>query len=550
MLLPQLPHLPKFLDFSPDDDGFTCIFPLSRAQFRRCRKTVNKKDRQSAILLREEICASDPSEDGIETYLQSYAQLCCCTQYHRAEVNDPPLLKQLSNQWKKQLRFGAAIDSQEAGRIAATHADHLEPVPKDEVDEAECSMHRNATTPKNSQRVTQRPTPDSHKSSPPEDAGSKDDRQIANTRPQKTNTRALNLYQSQAKPATVAEVPVKTVITRSQTGSLPWAFTPRRPPAEKTMLKLLTDPISEYSSQVGLIYLYTRWSNPGYIKLGCTTRHEQVRLNEWAKSCGYKPILLYTTGPIPNVRRLESLLKKDLSLQGRGRQETYCKHNKHCSKNHIEWFEVSLAEALLLVDNWVTWMRDASPYRCMVKANHKNPPVVVIREEWRQYFQSLSQRKIKIRSQFLQVDIRSQKIAVGPDQPTCVPKSADEEADPEDYVPETKAIRRQLVQGSANIPRIANPLPPCRDNRVDTDNEALKRSGSSQMVDRGSLDPKLAAAFALAASALCKTFGVNQTALSTIFDAGSLSDSIRGVGGTNSRSLDLDMKPLPQIMTC
>lgn len=561
MPLPQLQHVPKFLDFSPNDDGFKCIFPSSRATFPRCGNPVNKKDRQSALLLRAEICALDPFEDGIEAHLQSYAQLCCCLRNHREKVSDPPLLKQLCFQWTKQLRSAHTMSGQETVNSAATPADPIEAAIEDVVD--------HLTTPKNAQRAPLDTTPDhgdrgtvikerasqdtkdTPRSSSHDDL-SQENYQEPNTRSANTDNSTLNPRQSQENPVAPAEAPVRQIITRSQTGSLPWRFTPRRTPAEKTMLKLLTDPITEHSSQIGLIYLYTRASDPGFIKFGCTTRTTKIRFNEWEKSCGYKPILLYSTARIPNIQRLESLIKKDLNLQGRGRQETYCKHNKNCGTNHTEWFEISLPAALLLVDSWVAWMCEASPYRCIAKADCRNPPVAVLRDEWRLHFESLSRRKVEIRSRCLQLLVSPRTIAVKQDAPTDIPEAVDKEEEVEGSVSEARVLRRPLAQISTNIPRKADAiaLRSPREQRDDTNNKALTRSGSNRLVDEGPPDPKMAAAFVLAASALCKSFGIDEAAMSTLLNAGSLTDSRLGVGAPSTHSRGLDVKPLPRIMTC
>ena len=571
MFLPQLQHLPKFLDFSPDDDQFTCIFPLARAQFRQCLNPVNKKDRRSAHALRDEICALDPFEDGIEAYLQSYAQLCCCTRYHRAQVGDPPLLKQLCRQWEKQLRAAHILDGQEAIRPAAAGAVQVEAVKDAEADKLEILLHQDATTPKNVRRDPQDSTPESyyelqvvkkrlsagpqdHHKSAPADASDEDDCQTLNTKPEKIVRRSTNsnsqVHPHQPQPTHPARTSLRTIQTRSQTGSLPWSFTPRRCPAERTMLKTLTDPISEYSSQVGVIYLYTRWSDPGYIKLGCTTRDPHVRMKEWEKSCGYKPDLLYTSELVPNVLRLESLLKKDLSLQGRGRQETYCKHNKHCPKNHTEWFEISFADAVLLVDTWIAWMREESPYRCIAKAAGKNPPVALIREEWRQYFDWLSQRRLEIRSQCLLVHLRSRKVSVNRGKLIETHESADEEAYPEEYVSTEEALQKSVPQPCSNTPKKGDSRRSYRRDRDDGVDKALERVGGSQQVANDLLNRDVAVVVALASTALCTAVRAQGFATSSTFDASSQGDMVVGAGVHKSRSSNLAKTPLRQIMAC
>lgn len=569
MVLPQLQHIPKFLDFSPDDDGFTCIFPSSRAPFPRCGNPVNKKDRQAALLRRAEICGLDPFHHGIEAHLQSYAQLSCCVRYHRGTVSDPPLLKQLCLQWKKQLQSAQTLKSEETVGSATTTADPRAAAVEDVVDQLSRSLHRRATTPKNTERAALATKPDHvdhHKvikertSQDPKDAPtsssydtlSQQTYRKPNPTSQSTDNAPPNHRRSRKNVVVPAEAPVRQIITRSQTGSLPWRFAPRQIPAENAMLKRLTDPISEYSSKIGLLYLYTRASDPGFIKIGYTTRTTHIRFSEWEKSCGYKPILLYSTERVPHVVLLESLIKKDLSLQGRGRQETYCKHNKHCLTNHTEWFEISLPEAMQLVDAWVAWMCGASPYRYIARASGRNPPVAVLRDEWVQHFESLSLRKVEIRSRCLQLPVSTRTITVQLDQPTAVTESVGEEEEVEDSLSETRARRRPLAQVSANTPRKAD-VGAARSSR--TDDKALMRSSSSsssskRLADKDLLDPKMAAAFALAASTLCKTFGVDEVALSTLLNAGSLAGSKVRVGGTSTHSASLEAKTLPRIMAC
>jgi T5orf172 domain len=566
MFLPQLQHILKFLDFSPDDADFTCIFPLPRAQFRRCQNAVNKKDRQSALALRAEICALDLFEDAIETYLQAYAQLCCCARNHRAQIGDPPLLKQLSEQWKKQLVSSNTLSSEEPCRHAANHADYVDAVSKDEVNEVESILHRYPTTPKNPRRPRRDATPEPFEvkivkdqnsidpqdpqTSSPEGVGSDEDCRTPTTRPKETTTLYVQLHQCQRKPTTSSEAPLRTIVTRSQTGSLPWSFTPRRRPAEKTMLKTLTDPISLYSSQVGVIYLYTRPSDPGYIKLGCTTRSTTVRMGEWEKSCGYKPVLLYATEPVPNVRRLESLLKKELSLQGRGRQETYCKHNKYCRKNHTEWFQIDLADAQLLVNAWVNWMREASPYECIAKVACRNPPVAVIQGEWQRYFESLSRRKTEIRSECLRVLVRGPSNAVEHETATDIYDFEHEGPDPEDYVSEMRALQRPIVQAYADTPRKANSLRLSRKGRDDVCDEAMKRGDGSHLVDNGSFDPYIAAFVVLAASALYKTLEVHKVAASSTSTTDIPSEGNLARPRHQSSIRILEERPRRQITAC
>jgi hypothetical protein len=566
MSLPQLQHLPNFFDFSPEDDRYTCIFPSASAQFRRCRNPINKKDRRSALALRKEICAFDPFEDSIEPYLQSYAQLCCCTHYHRVQIGDPALLKQLSLQWKKQLR--SAHESREAVAGVSESAGHVDLATRGEVDKLECLLHRDSTTPKSSpparrddppehhdeitvvkKRVS--PTPKSQCDSVADDACTAHDSRIPNRRPQEvvrqSNNITTQVSQCQQEPAAPAVVQLRRIQTRSQTGSLPWSFLPRRRPAESTMLKTLIEPVSEYSSQVGVIYLYTRDSDVGYIKLGCTIRDPLVRMKEWEKSCGYKPILLYTSEPIPYVRRLESLLKRELSLQGRGRQETHCKHNKHCRKDHTEWFEISLPEMRLLIDAWSNWMRDAMPYRRVAKCNCKSAPVALMREEWQRHFESLSRQKIEIRSHCLQMQASTRKLPAEDEYPDDIHELKDENQCSKDHASVKETLQKSLVQVSANTTKKGDAFRSYRSDRGDIPDRGLDRFDGGQQVGGNLLGNDVAAVVALLSSALRQRITVNKVAAPSTPNEGRLSDATLGTGGDEARFSSIERKPLLQI---
>ena len=569
MSLPHLQHLPNFFDFSPEDDQYTCIFPLASAQFRRCRKSVNKMDRQSALALRNEICAFDPFEDSIEPYLQRYAQLCCCTQYHRVQIGDPPLLKQLSLQWKKQLRSAHDLESQEAVAGASNNAGHVDLATRDEVDKLECLLHKDSTTPKSPPLARRDDPPEHHDEMtvvkktvplPPkgqhdsvtDDAGTDHDSRIPNRRPQEvvrqSNNSTIQVNQRQREPAAPAVAQLRRIQTRSQTGSLPWSFMPRRRPAESTMLKTLIEPISDYSSQVGVIYLYTRETDAGYIKLGCTIRDPLVRMKEWKKSCGYEPILLYTSKPVPYVRRLESLLKRELSLQGRGRQETHCKYNKHCQKDHTEWFEISLPEMQLLVDAWSNWMCEAMPYRRVAKCSCKNAPLALMREEWQRHFESLSRRKIEIRCHCLQMQTSITKLSAEHECPDDIHELKDEKECPKDHVSVKETLRKSLVQASANTTKKGDTFRSFRRDREDITDKSLDTVGGGQQVEDNLLDNDVAAAVvALLSSALCQRITVNKVATSSTFNTSGFSDATLGTGGNEIRFPPLERKPLLQI---
>jgi hypothetical protein len=111
----------------------------------------------------------------------------------------------------------------------------------------------------------------------------------------------------------------------------------------------------------GHIYLYEVEGNQGYVKVGYTTRSVQQRHSEWEFECNRQPKSLYPTLDgsaiaIPNVRRVEALCHAELDKY---RIKMYC---KWCMKQHIEWFKISPAEAIVVIQKWTAWAR-TRPYQ-------------------------------------------------------------------------------------------------------------------------------------------------------------------------------------------
>ena len=112
----------------------------------------------------------------------------------------------------------------------------------------------------------------------------------------------------------------------------------------------------------GFIYIYWFPGNFGYVKIGVTTRQVEKRLSEWAKQCGHGTYLEYPKlradeQPVPHVYRVEALVQAELGISRK--IEVKC---STCGKNHKEWFEQPLPDAIAAVKKWSAWMRTAEPY--------------------------------------------------------------------------------------------------------------------------------------------------------------------------------------------
>jgi hypothetical protein len=112
------------------------------------------------------------------------------------------------------------------------------------------------------------------------------------------------------------------------------------------------------AQKVGFVYVYEVLGNEGFVKIGYTTDLE-TRLGKWRFDCNREVKVLY---PIPaasaetvrNAPQVEALCHAEL----RHRKTTiYC---DSCLRKHIEWFEISTAEAIAVVRKWEQCVRACS----------------------------------------------------------------------------------------------------------------------------------------------------------------------------------------------
>ena len=106
----------------------------------------------------------------------------------------------------------------------------------------------------------------------------------------------------------------------------------------------------------GYIYILEDKQQPGYLKIGMTSKNPHDRSNQIGRCEGVRPELikgqLFTL--VPCCRQLERIIFADLWNE---RQRFLCK----CGKRHREWFKMSKEEALLRVRLWQKWMH-REPY--------------------------------------------------------------------------------------------------------------------------------------------------------------------------------------------
>jgi hypothetical protein len=110
----------------------------------------------------------------------------------------------------------------------------------------------------------------------------------------------------------------------------------------------------------GFLYIYEVKGNEGFVKIGYTTRSINKRHDEWSFGCNRESVLLFPIEAtearrVPHARRVEKLCHAELSYRN---SIIYC---DGCLKVHLEWFEVSPAEAIAVVRKWTAWI-ETRPY--------------------------------------------------------------------------------------------------------------------------------------------------------------------------------------------
>ncbi|OCK75834.1 DUF1766-domain-containing protein [Lepidopterella palustris CBS 459.81] len=123
----------------------------------------------------------------------------------------------------------------------------------------------------------------------------------------------------------------------------------------------VTKPLESGDQEDGYVYMYEVEGNKGFVKIGYTGRSIEMRHEEWGFDCNREPKALYpipsgSAMVVPNARRVEALCHAELDHR---RIRIYC---RGCLKQHIEWFEISPAEAIAVIQKWSHWMT-TRPYQ-------------------------------------------------------------------------------------------------------------------------------------------------------------------------------------------
>lgn len=182
-----------------------------------------------------------------------------------------------------------------------------------------------------------------------------------------TRSQTANRINVESQPAPPSYIPP---VTRSQTanGTRVIASRPILPrfelrrgsgeDAHEAIAGLVGKPFGQLEHQEGYIYMFTRESDPGYVKIGWSTDVAR-RMREWERHCHYKPILVYQSPLISHAFRAEQLIFTQLAKWRC--DDMRCINDDICQSRHKEWFKLRQRDALRVIEMWVDWVR-SSPY--------------------------------------------------------------------------------------------------------------------------------------------------------------------------------------------
>ncbi|KAG4412001.1 hypothetical protein IFR04_014862 [Cadophora malorum] len=121
----------------------------------------------------------------------------------------------------------------------------------------------------------------------------------------------------------------------------------------------MKEPLKKPELGNGYVYVYGVEGNEGFVKIGFTSDTIKGRLDGWKAQCDREPKLLYPLGSaekIPHANRVEGLCLAELNYR---HMTVIC---ESCPKRHIEWVQVSAAEAIAVIQKWTKWI-DTVPYK-------------------------------------------------------------------------------------------------------------------------------------------------------------------------------------------
>lgn len=292
-------HFASFAEISASIDSIKCIHPILTENHRRCRNSIDKE-----IVFKISTVLNDirnaVGTTTLPVIVRRFALLKCCPKVHQTRLRNSHLLNNLVQRWVDELDVPDKCQEKDI-----------------QVTEGRVLLHR---------------------------------------------------YPTRSRAQHYASGGLCTSITLSQGASqitslstdLAVEFAPYVRNPRYTVKAKLEEPLTKLAWKTGTVYMFTRPSSPGFVKIGYTTMTVADRMKRWEKSCRYAPVVQHAIYGVPHVYRVEQLIHTELKEYWR--KEKRCKHNPDCPKQHQEWFEIAVENAKRIMNKWVEWMQKARTY--------------------------------------------------------------------------------------------------------------------------------------------------------------------------------------------
>jgi hypothetical protein len=356
-------------DLTPEEEFHHCVHLTAGSSPRRCGKRINKQDRERAKCLYLKIRSSLADATLMQDSLLAIAKLTLCNHVHRPRGETEVLYTRMVQKWSNDVDTKQAVIGCPSVPNAATDR-------KDPPENSTISPGPNPATSKFIHR----------EGLPFKATASGDDHSLdgLETLVQKKDfhreTTGVSLCGPRQRPyaryganTMSPPQPLPKRVTRSGTFSQPDdEYQPYCPqlltltPSElihcrnTSVLSLLARPLKPMAEKAGCVYIFTRPDDPSLVKIGFTKHSGQARVAAWGKECCYAARLEFATEMMPHAWQVERLVQEQLKQYRR--KERRCKWKATCSKQHQEWYEISVKEARRVVEIWAGWIMKYRPW--------------------------------------------------------------------------------------------------------------------------------------------------------------------------------------------
>ncbi|CAN9321204.1 unnamed protein product [Alternaria alternata] len=379
---PGVDFFVSFNDLNPNAQKQCIYFVKADRPDRRCKWDCSESDNRRAIELHR-IIAQNESEDTLVDHIRDYIQSTCCSRAkHRDIILSSPLLIPLVERWLDEIQV-----KKDLGRPPTPSAYSSAPTTPKRTSRSSSSVPSSCNTSPSS-ATSRAATVETPLSSPSHTSFARSKWPIISPNPSRLEASSAPLLcvspmiipdnaPLEAEPLETSKryhlrsravSDSLTQLSKRVELSISAEFTPHihDPTPEDTVAWKICENLNvrnpKRDLETGMVYMYSRKSSPGYVKIGWTARSVDERLSQWSE-CGYTPIELFRAAGVPYAQRVETLTHYELIKEWRREQPCKgCLKNKGKSVRHQEWFEVSQEQAIWILSAWVELFKKANPY--------------------------------------------------------------------------------------------------------------------------------------------------------------------------------------------